>query len=410
MPAAGVLVTHRKGAAPFRSFFLLAALDAMLGGMVWTPPGQALAGLTEIMPGEWHRNILLFGTVPAILAGFLLTALPRWTKQRAVSPIVIRSLAGVWLIGRMVFLIAGQAAGLAFFGGFVLFLIVVLGKAVVAGRDRRNLKILLLLAAYCSAIMLTAGDWQPQVALRLALAAVLGLVMVIGGRVVPALTEAYLQKTGGLVQGAPSVLVERLSALFASCALAAWVVAPLAQVTGVACALAAISQAVRLAQWRGWRTRASAAILVLHIGYGWIVAGFALLAAHAIAPSLIGRAGAVHAWTVGAVGTMALGIMASMARKHAGRAFASSWQATAAFLAVFASALARLLAEAEPNPAWLPLSGSLWIAAFALFFTALLRMRPVGSALKSSEGAGRPKRMGAEGSFEPFRRVGAPDQ
>ncbi len=377
-------MTHREGTAPFRSFFLFAALDAMLGGMVWTPPGQALAGLAEIVPGEWHRNILLFGTMPAILAGFLLTALPRWTKQRAVSPTVIRSLAGIWLLGRAVFLTVGQAAGLALFGGFVLFLIVVLGKAVVAGRDLRNLKILLLLGAYCAAIVLTALDWQAQMALRLALAAVLGLVMVIGGRVVPALTEAYMQKTGGLVPGAPSVMVERLAAIFACSALAAWVAAAQAQITGVACALAAISQAVRLAQWRGWRTRASAAVLALHIGYGWIVTGFALLAMHAIAPTVIGRAGAIHAWTVGAVGTMALGIMASMARKHAGRAFASSWQATAAFLAVSASALARLLAEAGPGPAWLPLSGSLWIAAFALFFAALIRMRPVKAAPNSA--------------------------
>ena len=82
---------------PFRLFFLIAATDAMLGAVVWLP----LAFVTETPSGAgaWHRNALLFGTTLAILAGFLLTALPRWTKQPAVSRSTIHLLAATWMAG-----------------------------------------------------------------------------------------------------------------------------------------------------------------------------------------------------------------------------------------------------------------------------------------------------------------------
>src|SRR5690606_2379962 len=116
-------------------------------------------------------------------------------------------------------------------------------------------------------------------------------------------------------------------------------------------------------------------IAALHIGYGWIVVGFALIAAHALAPEHIEQTAAVHAWTTGAIGTLALAIMSSMIRKHARRAFASSKAATAAFVAVTLSALSRLMAETSPSTAeaWIVASAGLWVVAFGLFLVAWRR-------------------------------------
>lgn len=325
---------------------------------------------------EWHRNVLLFGTVPAILSGFLLTALPRWTRRPPVSRRVVQALAALWLAGRFTFLFVRPDAGLALFVLFVLWLAVLVARPVIAARDRRNLKIVLLLFIYCASIALTAISYQLEFALRMALASVVSLVAIVGGRVVPALTEAYVEKGGGgIVIGSPAV-VEQLAAAATACALVGWIAMPHAQLTGVACAGAACAHMVRQAQWRAWRTVASPAILTLHVGYAWIIVGFALLAAHVLAPESIGRAAAIHAWMIGAVGTMGLAIMASMIRKHAGRAFAPSAPATAAFVLIFLSALSRQLVELLPSAGALftTLAAISWVAAFALFFAAFRRM------------------------------------
>ena len=62
---------------------------------------------------------------------------------------------------------------------------------------------------------------------------------------------------------------------------------------------------MRAAQWRGWQGSAPWSILALHVGYCWIVVGFMLLAIHAFVPESVGQGAIVHAWTIGAIGTMA---------------------------------------------------------------------------------------------------------
>ncbi|WP_434722838.1 NnrS family protein [Mesorhizobium sp. RIZ17] len=364
--------------APFRPFFLIAGLDAIVGAAVWLPSvfGIRAADSTGISPGDWHRDVLLFEMIPAILTGFLLTALPRWTGRREVSPLTTRLLVALSLAGQATFLFLSHSVGLALAALFVLALFVIAAGRVVAARDRRNLKVLALLLVFCGGNVLAAASYQVEFALRLGLASIIGLVMIIGGRVVPALTVAYAEAAGGRIAFNRFALVEGVAGVVAACALGLWVVAPQAQLSGAACALAACSQVIRAAQWSIWRSRVSSTVLALHIGYGWIVVGFGLLAIHILKPASLGQAAAVHAWTIGAIGTMALAIMASMIRKHSRRAFATSVPATGAFVAMTICCLSRLLVELLPSYAapLTGLSGSLWVVAFGLFLWAFRRM------------------------------------
>lgn len=354
---------------PYRIFFPLAALDAMLGIVVWLPwmPAEANAG-------DWHRNVLLFGTIPAILAGFLLTALPRWTGRPLLAPGLTAALAGLWLCARAASLVSASA-GLALSAAFTLALASVAARQVAAARDRRNLKVVGLLLCFCGSIVLTAAGLVPT-SHRLAVACLLGLVMVIGGRVTPALTAAFAGGQGMAIAIRPSRTVERLAAASAGGALLLWVLAPQHPATGVFAAAAAAAHAARALRWQGWRSAASPAVAALHVGYGWIVAGFVLLAVHVLEPDRLPQAAAVHAWTIGAIGTMSLAIMASMIRKHSRRPFARLPAATAAFVAITASAVARIGAEFVPAGAavWTGLSAAGWIAAFALFLWAFRGM------------------------------------
>lgn len=359
---------------PFRPFFLVAAVDAIVGAGSWLPSafGIQAFGSTGISAGDWHRDVLLFGMVPAVLTGFLLTALPRWTGHRVVSPRTTRLLVVLWACSRLAFLLLSPLVGLALSAIWILTLLLIAAKVVIAGRDHRNLKILLLLAVFCGANVLVAASYQVELALRLALVSIIGLVVIIGGRVVPALTVAYVESAGGQIVLSRSASTEHAAALMTICALCSWVVAPEAQLTGIACALAGLGQAIRAAQWKGWRSLSSSTVLGLHIGYGWIVVGFGMLAIHIFTPAVLGQATALHAWTIGAIGTMALAIMASMIRKHSRLAFVPSTPATGALAAITACCLSRLLIEMLPgySGSLLSFSATLWIVAFGLFLMA----------------------------------------
>lgn len=360
--------------APFRLFFLVAALDAVVGAALWLVLDLGLGIVNGTSATEWHRTAFLFGMVPAILAGFLLTALPRWTGHPAAAPLTVRLLAGLWLLGRTAALFS-STAGLVAAAAFVLSLTLITAACVIAGRDRRNLKVVLLLSCFSTSAFLTAAPCCTDLALRAAVASVVGLLAIIGGRVVPALTESYVHSIGGQPVIGRSLRLDTAASAAMACALASWVTVPQTALTGFLCAIAALGQALRLAQWRGWQAGGNWSILALHIGYSWIAVGFALLAIHVLAPEHVAQAAAVHAWTIGAIGTSGLAIMSSMIRKHAGRSFVASRPATASFVCVSLSSLSRQISETSPlsSDTWLAVSAALWIGAFGLFLAAWRR-------------------------------------
>lgn len=371
------ILSRARSVAPFRPFFLLVALDAMLGAAAWLPLAlgvEAAGGVGSA--AEWHRDVLLFGTIPAMLAGFLLTAMPRWTGRPAVPAAVTWSLVALWLGGRGAYLLVSPAAGLALACLFCLALALIVAGTVLAAGDRRNRKVALLLLVFCAGAILATARFHAEPALRAALASIVGLLTIIAGRVTPALTMSFAERAGDVVAIRFSRAVERVAAIAAAVALCAWVVAPEAAPTALLSVLAAVAQAGRVLQWRGWRVRAQP-VLALHAGYGWIVAGFALLAIHILAPAWIDRFAAVHAWTIGATGTLGLAIMTSMIRKHSNRAFRPMASVTAAFVLVTVSCLSRLLAGPAPgDPSlWTGLSAASLIAAFSLFLVSFARMR-----------------------------------
>lgn len=368
---------------PFRAFFLLTALDAIAAVAVWVLPlpGIVRAELAGVQ-GVWHRQEFLFGMVPAMLAGFLLTALPRWTGRPTISRPALRAFCVLWVAARIVHGVA-IAAGSLMSAAFIAGLTARVVRDVAACRDRRNLKVVVLLLVFLIAGLLAAARpslISDEYGSRLSLAAILGLVIVIGGRVVPSLTAAYdCPSAPRTVSTKP--WIEALAAVGATAGLATWVVYPAAAATALACSLALISQTLRLGQWQIWRAVAQPSVFVLHIGYAWIPVGFALAAAAAEYPELIASTAVVHAWTVGAVGLMSLGIMASMIRRQTGAAFHASNLLTAGYACVIMAAPARLLAEIPVgmHSFWMGVAGLCWICAYAIFLIVFARALLTGT-------------------------------
>src|SRR5262245_55075044 len=66
----------------FRPFFLVGSVWAAIEVLAWMPMAQGtLAIPTAFSPRDWHVHELLFGYLPAVIAGFLLTAIPNWTGR-----------------------------------------------------------------------------------------------------------------------------------------------------------------------------------------------------------------------------------------------------------------------------------------------------------------------------------------
>jgi len=97
----------------------------------------------------WHAHEMLFGFVPAAVAGFLLTAVANWTGRAGYGGAPTVRLFAVWIAGRaamaLFFLVASVAAApdLAFY----LLLAATIVPSLVRAKARRNLPLPFVLGA-----------------------------------------------------------------------------------------------------------------------------------------------------------------------------------------------------------------------------------------------------------------------
>src|SRR5262249_9050824 len=86
----------------FRPFFLGASVWAVITVAVWLPMLAGRVALpTAFSPLDWHVHELLYGYVPAVVAGFLLTAVPNWSGRPPVVGARLLALFLLWLAGRL---------------------------------------------------------------------------------------------------------------------------------------------------------------------------------------------------------------------------------------------------------------------------------------------------------------------
>lgn len=359
----------------FRPFFLAAGLWALAAMALWIAflfGAFDLGGAFD--PVAWHAHELIFGYGAAALAGFLLTAIPNWTGRLPVRGGALAALALLWLAGRVAVLASGVAPALAALIdlAFPAALATVAGREIAAGRNWRNLPVVLAVATFGVANALTHAEalgltGTGALGRRFGAAVLLTLIALIGGRIIPSFTANWLKKRGAARLPAGPDRIDRIAMAATVLALAAWAATPGSAVTAALAALGAVAVAVRLSRWRGLATLAEPLLWALHLGYAWLAAGLALVAASPWLdlPSNAGW----HAFFAGAIGTMTLAVMTRATLGHTGRALAADRLTAAAYLLVTSAAALRLasaLASGDPLP-WLGAAGAAWTAAFALF-------------------------------------------
>lgn len=375
----------------FRPFFLLGSIWAGLEVLAWLPVFYGELSLaTAFSPRDWHVHELLFGFVPAIVTGFLLTAIPNWTGRLPLQGAPLAVLVLVWLAGRCAVTLSadiGWLAAMLIDGAFLVLMAAAVAREIVAGKNWRNLKIvglLCLLAAGNLGFHLEAHyEGLALYSTRLGIAAVLILIMVIGGRIIPSFTRNWLLRREPGRLPAPFGHFDTACLVLSGAALALWIVEPDGQPTGIALFAAGALNLVRLGRWAGDRTFSDRLVLVLHAGYTFVPIGFLLggLSAFGITAPSAG----IHAWTAGAIGMMTLAVMSRASLGHAGLALVASPALQAVYAAAFVAALARICAVLQPDwsEALLPVAALTWTAAFlgfvSLYAPILCMKRPMAT-------------------------------
>jgi len=358
----------------FRAFFALAGLAALVLIVLWNAmfKGELISG-NYFTSNYWHAHEMLLGYSVAVIAGFLLTAVKNWTGKPTLTGDQLGGLCLLWLYGRIVpfyaELLPDALIALIDFA-FLPVLAYQISKPIIETQQSRNLVfvgLLLLLAlgnGLIHAEMLGLAKSTAWPGLQLIVAVIIILILVIAGRVFPFFTERAL--SGTLIIRKPL-----LDGLSVASALIVFVLQWLDISGGVLAGTAIVAALVNSARVAGWyvpRIWYVPLLWVLYVGYGWIILGFILTAFSAYA--LIAAPLALHAFTIGGIGVLTLGMMARVSLGHTGRALRVSNAIVIAFLLLNLAVLFRVLLPIA-LPHWysiLMYAATLsWLAAFSLF-------------------------------------------
>jgi len=372
----GVLTSMPFLALGFRPFYLLAAMFAVSAVPLWimtflggTQFGGYLQGIS------WHSHEMIFGFAPAVMAGFLLTAVRNWTGQPTPTGAPLAGLVILWLLAR-VLLLTGPANVAALID--ILFL-PMLGIAVAIpiwrSRNARNYKVLGVLvvltmanAGYhlASLNLLPAG--VARVSMMAALDVIAILIAIVGGRVIPAfIGNAVKQAVPRHSIGVEVVSVGALVVVLALGVLNPWVPVP-AIVWIAVLIIAAAGQGIRLLLWQPLRARENPLLWMLPAAYAWLPISLALRVLSLF--DIVPISAAFHALTIGAIASLMVAMMMRSALGHTGRPLVAGAAEISAFVLLQLAAVVRVLASSVAAVAYreaMIVSGVLWTLAFAGF-------------------------------------------
>ncbi len=353
-------------ASAFRPFFLLAGLHAVFALLVWLGMLSAIVtGDGDLVGPRWHGHEMLFGYASAVLAGFLLTASRVWTKRDPGSGVVVLGLVVLWLLGRGGGVYGGELwtlLDLAFLPVVALLLM----RVLWAARSKRNygFPALLLVMAFADALIHTGTPAELVVGERLGLDAILFVMVIFGGRIIPGFT--------GNVVGHDHLTRSAIGDRLINPAMVAVLVTDLGPLVELSAMVSILAGAVILLRMRGWGFQLVGPhpiLWVLHVGYAFIGFGLILRGVTAVWPVLPVTA-STHALTVGALGMMTLGMMTRVSLGHTGRKLQVARPVVLAYWLVFGAAVLRTFVDVLPSvmrSAAVHAVGGAWVLAFGIF-------------------------------------------
>lgn len=360
----------------FRPFYLLAAMFAVIALPLWMGSYTGVLQFAGSMPGlTWHTHEMIFGFAPAVIAGFLLTAVRNWTGRPTPTGKPLAGLALLWVLGRVLMFTGPLPLAAAVDLAFLPAIGIAIAVPIRQSRNTRNFKVLAIIAALTltnALFHLASLGMLPATLLAtapvLALDVIALLLAIMAGRVIPAFTNNAIRTANARSDRRIEIVAVGSLVLIALLHVAApWL--PVSK-TGwaVLYGIAAIAHTLRLALWMPQRTIRQPLLLMLPVAYAWLPISLALAGFASV--GVVPRAIPTHALTVGAMSGLMLAMMTRSALGHTGRPLVAGWGEISAFVLVQVAALVRVcgthLAPEFYRHA-VTASGTLWTLAFGVF-------------------------------------------
>jgi uncharacterized protein involved in response to NO len=291
---------------------------------------------------------------------------------------MLLGLVAIWLAGRIVHWTSALLP-VAFVAlvdlSFILLLVIVVARPILASGNKRQLIFIPILGVYWLGNLLIhldlagVGGGLGFTGLRLGAYALGILIVIIGGRIIPSFTSNYLGAQGAKVEIAFNSRIDKVAMLATPVVLITDLFLVRGSVSGFLFLALALVHFKRLWSWSPLTIRNVPILWILHTGYAWLAMSFALIA-FADLSHLLPRTAAFHGLTVGAFGSLMLGVMSRAALGHTGRPVKASAAMVVAYGLINAAALVRVVTfsvTSFDSQTMYLISGSLWIFAFALF-------------------------------------------
>jgi len=372
----------------FRPLFLLAGAFAVGVVPLWVATLHA-AGPLFITP-MWHSHEMLVGFALAAVAGFSLTAVANWTGRPAIHGLPVALLVLSWLAGRLAMLmLASLPASLVMLLDmlFPLLLCLYLGNEIVAAHNRRNYPLVAIAGAlavfnglyHLGVMNVIAG--AGRVAIFLMIHTIVVLVTIISGRIVPAFTANWLRAQGQQRLPVNQLTINRITLWLTIVTGLAASLMPAEAITGVLAFVTAAFHAFRLSRWRGFATTANPVLFVLHAAYAWLPVAYGLMGCAVFGWGFTPTA-ALHALTMGAIGSMVIAVGTRVALGHTGRPLQVARAIVFAYWVYMLAVLIRILGPfaASHYLLMIDLSAAGWVVTFVIFLIVyapiLIRKRP----------------------------------
>ena len=361
----------------FRPFFLLASIFAIVAMIVWTASYSFSVEFyfSGIAPSLWHAHEMIFGYTMAVIAGFLLTAIKNWTGEEVLRGKPLALLFLLWLVARLlplsglmvpIEIIAVVDVAFLFFLSIVCLLPVLKVKQYKQAGIISKLFLLMICNIFFYLGVMGVLEEGMQWGLNSALYMIIALVLVMMRRVMPMFIKSGID---GEVHLKNRAWVDSASLILLLFLWVADVFTVYEQfVAAVAVALTML-HIIRLSGWYTNKVWSKPLVWILVVAYAFIILGFALTAAKvyfSISPFL-----AIHAFTVGGIGLVTIGMMSRVSLGHTGR---NVFEPPAIiFWSLIAMTLAAVFRVVLPifNMSlygyWIGISQLLWMLAFVIF-------------------------------------------
>lgn len=360
----------------FRPFYLLAGIFAVLALPVWVAAYTGALQWGGHMQGmNWHIHEMIFGFAPAVIAGFLLTAVKNWTGLPTPTGAKLAGLVLLWVAARIANVTGPGELSILLDVAFLPALGIALAIPIWRSKNRRNMKILGVLTALTIANLVwhlaSIGVFSPPlmtVAYITAIDIITILMAIVAGRVIPAFTSNAVQGSNPRnIKAVDIVALATLLLIVLSDVLGVWL-AISKDIWFVLLTVAALAHLLRLGLWQPLRTRQNALLLMLPLAYLWIPISLALRAASQVTDLSI--AASTHALTIGAMSSLMMAMMTRSALGHSGRVLKATWVEIGVFWLLQATTIVRVGATLTPMVLYrdaMLVSAFLWTLAFVIF-------------------------------------------